>query len=279
MHGMEFRNLLFKKLQKISLHNVISMSFVGSTITEKDFKNVGDIDIIIILKKLDYENYSKLIIAFQQFIKDISYREYKFHLETRRGTIKPDYKDKNEKQLHLFVYDPEIWNGINKNALYEWTYHNQNIMGKELRKITKRFTLTKEDALQDITRFLNELENKTILISRYTLDTNKNQLIKKKLYIKSENQSGTYHAVWNTLIGALIYARLHKKISNSKKDLLSYARLNEKKFYDHIKKAYELKYRLKSHEKISNSEAREFRDDSIMFIKYIKNRLKNSSSD
>ena len=276
---MEFKDTLSKKLKAMKLHNVISMSFVGSIITEKDFSKVGDIDIIVVLKKMNYENYTALIKTFKTFIKDISQGQYIFHLETRRGTIKPIYENKNHKQLHLLVYDTHTWNNINKDALYEWTEYNQNVRGKELRHITKKFKLTKEHILYDVTYFLKELENKTILISRDVLDPEKKTLVKKREYIRSENQSEIYHAVWNTLITLLNYARLNTKIRNNQDELLAYARLHEKRYYNHIKKAYELKYRLKSHEKISNSEAREFRKNSISFIRYIKNRLKNSSSD
>ena len=84
--------------------SIISLTFVGSFEQATDLNFISDIDIIIIVDKLNVINYTKITQSFKKIkIKDIGLTNYNLKFNFSFGPLK--LNDKNTVVFHIMIYD------------------------------------------------------------------------------------------------------------------------------------------------------------------------------
>lgn len=126
---------------------------VGSHIHALDFDAVHDVDIVLIVEKLDERIYLQLLSYLSGLAKELSHERFYTFLELRGGPIKPDLPPTGHChiQLHVSAYGRADWHQVTGYpGCAEWVDYNQPIGGAELSRLCPCKPLTVEAIVRDI---------------------------------------------------------------------------------------------------------------------------------
>ncbi len=109
-HIETLRIKLFKNVQKIKIIDLISISLVGSFQYSKELSAVNDVDLIVLVKELTPHIFKQINSKFKVLADKLATPKIKFVVENRTAPLKPGpVKGKKIVQLHLLIYDLDLW--------------------------------------------------------------------------------------------------------------------------------------------------------------------------
>ena len=209
--GRKILNILYNN------NEVISVNIVGSYSENKNLSKVGDIDVVVICKKLNKKIIKKLINQTSRIkIKNL---EKKIIINSSFGPVK--INGDNILPIHLMVYD------VNSHiehvtsspfTCYDWE-RTKWFKGKSLQKIYPVGKLQLSDffiSRRNSREYLKDLEKNKISVRNYVFK-NKKVLLKKKLYkIDKRNRGEFVYHIINFLVINLYKFTKNKNIKISK---------------------------------------------------------------
>jgi ribonuclease H / adenosylcobalamin/alpha-ribazole phosphatase len=176
-----FFNELLKR--PFDLSDVISSTLVGSNLNSK-FNNQSDIDLIVIVKNLNKNNFTKI----RKIIKSINLNMYKLEkynivINSTFGPLK--FEKKDQIIIHLMIYD--IKGHINHVlespfTCFDWE-RSKKYLGVSLKKIFSVGNLTLNDFFNNrrgIKSYISDLKEGVITYRKYIFERKNYYLIKKR---------------------------------------------------------------------------------------------------
>ena len=206
--------------------NTISVSLVGSFSEHFDLKKAGDIDVVVICKKLTNKYFNKCkkrVFALQNNLS-INLKK-KIDINTNFGPIKFD-TSKN-LVIHLMIYDLKSHTNHTISSPFtclDWERSNF-FMGVRLKEISPVLKLQLRDfylSRRGIDDYLKDITNNCISYRKYLFKKDSSpKLIKKNFKIDKLNQSEFIYHIIKFLIINLIKFEINKNIRILQKDIVT----------------------------------------------------------
>ena len=270
---------LIKELYKDK--NSLSVTLTGSYSEHFDSDKAGDIDIVIVCKKLSKTYFNKCIKKLKNIKKKYFSKKKELIINNTFGPIK--FYKKNSIVFHIMIYDlnSHIDHTIKSPfTCYDWERSNIYI-GKSLKELSPVFSLQLRDfyeARRSTKEYLNDILKNRISFRKYIFKKNKYALKKKYFIIDEVNKRDfIYHTIKFLLINYIKYEKnLNILIKETEID---------KKFYEIVKNKTLLKKfkelrKLKN--KKSNNNIKDSKQLAINFInnfdKFISNEMNKNKS-
>ena len=178
--------------------DVISVSIVGSYTENKSIEEIGDLDVVVICKKL-----SKKI--FLNIIKRVKNKKFKRNIIIN-STFGPIKINSNKSlPIHLMIYDIKSHiDHVLKSPFtcYDWE-RSKIFKGKSLKEIfsVKKLQLNDfSDSRRTSIDYLNDIKKGKISIRKYYFKNNKVFLKKKYVKIDSRNRGEFVYHIINFLV-------------------------------------------------------------------------------
>ncbi len=216
--------------------NSLSVTLTGSYSEHFNPLKAGDIDIIIICKKLNKKYLNECISTLEKLKKKYFDSKYELIINSTFGPIK--FYKKNTIVFHLMIYDlkSHIDHTINSPfTCYDWE-RSKIYVGKSLRELSPVYNLQFRDfteARRSTEEYLKDLSKDRISFREYKFKNRKIKLVKKYFKIDKLNQRDfIYHIIKFLLINYIKYQEQSNiKISNKKL---------QKKFLEIVKNKFDL---------------------------------------
>ena len=197
--GKNFGNDLIKQLYKVK--GVISVTIVGSFVNNYNLDKVGDLDVVIICKKIT----NKIIKNSKEKIKKIKFKypliKRSLKINDTFGPVK--YDAKKFLTVHMMIYDVKghIEHAINSPfTCFDWQ-RSDWFKGKKLKEIFPVENIYLRDFFEsrrNSNEYLRDLKNNNISIRKYHIYKNKIYLKKKNNKIDKKNRGEfVYHIINN----------------------------------------------------------------------------------
>ena len=168
-----------------NIDDIISITFVGSFVEKDNFNSISDIDIIVIVDKLNKNVFDKIKIQAKNFdLKKCGLSLYNLKLNMTFGPLK--FNSDNDLVFHLMVYDIEGHKSHVVNSPFtclDWEKHD-SVYGKNLRDIYSAFPIQLNylfNTRRSLTSYLNDVKGGYITYREYDFK-NDNYCFKKKKY-------------------------------------------------------------------------------------------------
>ena len=261
--------------------NSISVTLTGSYSEHFNLNKAGDIDIILICKKLNKNYFQKSINKIKSFKKKILNNDQELLVNSTFGPIK--FYKKNSIVFHLMIYDlkSHIDHTIKSPfTCYDWE-RSKIYIGKSLKELSPVFNLQLRDfyeARRNNQEYLNDILKNKISYREYQFKKNKVNIKKKYFTIDEVNRRDfIYHTIKFLLINYIKFEKnINVKISDKEINKKFFEIIKNKKDLIHFKKLRNLKNN-KSQKNIKNP-----KNFAINFIKnfnkHIKNKIKSSKA-
>ena len=260
--------------------NSISVTLTGSYSEHFNLNKAGDIDVIVICKKLTKKYFNNCIEKLKKVKKKIFKNEFELIINSTFGPIK--FYKKNSVVFHLMIYDlnSHIDHTIKSPfTCYDWE-RSKIYVGKSLKELSPVFQLQLRDfyeARRSTEEYLKDLLNNQISFREYKF-SNKKIIIQKKYFKIDEvnKRDFIYHTIKFLLINYIKYENnLNIKVSEKKIDSK----------FDEIVKDKTLLKKFKDLRKFKNNKSKENIKNpkklAIIFVKkfnvYIKNKITNNN--
>lgn len=216
----KLRHLLYQELKS---KNILSISFVGSFIDKEKLSQINDIDLIIIVKNLNKQEFKKII----KKVKNIKITEIlpnkKIFVNNTFGPLK--FNKENNLVVHLMMYDVT---GHKDHVLkspftvYDWE-RSVEFKYKKMSDIYSVGTLQLQDFIKSrrgINNYIDDIQKNCISYREYKFDKNKYYLLKKNYTIKKNDKFEFYFHIVKNLISNYI------KFKSKKNTLLDFKKIN-----------------------------------------------------
>jgi len=199
--GKKFGNNLIQQIYRTK--EVLSVSIVGSFSKTYDLEKIGDLDVVIVCKKIS----NKIIKSAKKSIKQ-AYVKYPFikrklKINDTFGPVK--YNASKYLIIHMMVYDVEghIDHAINSPfTCYDWQRSNW-VIGKKLKEIFPVENIYLRDffeARRSSIEYLKDIKNNNISIRKYKINKKKISMIKENYKINKKNRGEfVYHIIYNLI--------------------------------------------------------------------------------
>ena len=200
-NGRKIGNGILNKLY--GTDSVISVTIVGSFNEKFDIDKVGDIDVIVICKKLNKKIISKIQKRVKSLNSLINLKKRKLKINSSFGPIKFD--PKKFLTIHLMIYDVEshIQHTINSPfTCYDWE-RSKWFKGKKLEDIFPVKSIQLRDffeARRNSSEYLKDIKNGKISIRKYKFKKKKIFLEKSYFHIDKKNRGEFVFHIINYLI-------------------------------------------------------------------------------
>jgi len=225
--------------------NTLSVTLTGSYAENFNLNKVGDIDIVVICKKLSKKFFKESIKRIKIFHKK-HFRDKKLFINTTFGPIK--YYTDNTIVFHLMIYDLTghlIHTVKSPFTCFDWErsniYSGKSL--KELIPVRKLQLRDFDEARRGYNEYLNDIIKNRISFREYIFRKNKYLVVKKYFKINDLNKRDfIYHIIKYVLINYIKYENgINKFIKNreienkffqivkSHKDLKNYKKLKKLK--------------------------------------------------
>ena len=237
MAYLKNKKIAFKILKSLNKNkNSLSVTLTGSYSEHFDPLKAGDIDIIIICKKLNKKFFNECISILKKNKRKYFGDKYKLIINSTFGPIK--FYKKNTIVFHLMIYDlkSHIKHTINSPfTCFDWERSNVYV-GKSLKELSPVFNLQFRDfseARRSTQEYLKDLSKNRISYREYKFKNKKIELIKKYFKIDQLNKRDfIYHIIKFLLINYIKYEnQKNLKISRNK---------IQKKFLEIVKNKFDL---------------------------------------
>ena len=197
---------------------IISTTIVGSFITSNDLSGISDIDVIIIIDKLNHFNFNQIINAFQN-IESVSLglEEYEIIVNDTFGPLKLN----KEKKIvfHVMIYDVK---GHKKHVeespftCFSWENFSP-IMGYSLKEVYPVINLQLTDILDSrrgLFSYLEDIDKGIITYRKYEFTSQSYQIVKDKFNLDEKHRlEYSFHITFHLL------NNLYKIVSGDKNNL------------------------------------------------------------
>ncbi len=284
--AFKFINSLKKKNK-----NTLSVTLVGSFSDSFDTKKAGDIDIIIICKKLDKYYFDNCLSQLKKLKKKYFGKKDKLIINSTFGPIK-FYKE-NTIVFHVMIYDlkSHIEHTINSPfTCYDWE-RSKMFVGKSLKELSPVYNLQIRDfseARRNVKEYLNDLSKNRISYREYNFKGKKVKLVKKYFKIDDLNSRDfIFHIIKFLLINFIKYQKqtnriiqkhiIEKKFLEIVKNKLDLLKFNKLKQYKKQKKALSInepkKLALKFINKFENHINTQNKSSKVFFSRHKKTKL------
>ncbi len=216
------KKIAFKIIKTLhKSQNSLSVTLAGSYSEHFDPLKAGDIDIIIICKKLNKKYFKECVSILKSLKKKYFGNKYEFIINSTFGPIK--FYKKNTIVFHLMIYDlkSHIDHTINSPfTCYDWE-RSKIYVGKSLKELSPVYNLQFRDFLEarrNTEEYLKDLSKNRISYREYKFKKNKIELVKKYFEIDKLNQRDfIYHIIKFILINYIKYQeQRNSKISKKK---------------------------------------------------------------
>ena len=242
------REIAYKIIKSLNRdNNSLSVTLTGSYSEHFDSKRAGDIDIIIICKKLNKKFFKKCITKLKALKKKYFSNNDSLIINSTFGPIK--FYKKNTIVFHLMIYDlnSHIKHTISSPfTCYDWE-RSKIYVGKSLKELSPVYKLQFRDfseARRSTNEYLNDLSKNRISYREYNFKNSRVKIVKKYFKIDELNKRDfIYHIIKFLLINYIKYEKqanikvknksIEKKfldIVNSKKNLNQFIKLKNFKF-------------------------------------------------
>ena len=237
MVHLKNKKIAFKILNSLNKNkNSLSVTLTGSYSEHFDPLKAGDIDIIIICKKLNKKFFNECISIIKKNKQKYFGDKYKLIINSTFGPIK--FYKKNTIVFHLMIYDlkSHINHTINSPfTCYDWE-RSKVYVGKSLKELSAVYNLQLRDfseARRSTQEYLKDLSKNKISYREYNFKNKKIKLKKKYFAIDQLNKRDfIYHIIKFLLINYIKYER-QKNLKISKKEI-------QKKFLEIVKSKFDL---------------------------------------
>ena len=237
MAYLKNKKIAFKILNSLNKNkNSISVTLTGSYSEHFDPLKAGDIDIIIICKKLNKKFFNECISIIKKKKKKYFGDKYDIIINSTFGPIK--FYKKNTLVFHLMIYDlkSHINHTINSPfTCYDWE-RSKVFVGKSLKELSPVYNLQFRDfseARRSTQEYLKDLSKNRISYREYNFKNRKIELIKKYFKIDKLNKRDfIYHIIKFLLINYIKYES-QKNLKISRKKI-------QKKFLEIVKNKFDL---------------------------------------
>jgi broad specificity phosphatase PhoE len=271
---IRLKNHLFKIIKDID--GVISVTLVGSFWNKTNLDNFSDVDIVIILKKLNKKNFNSCIKTISKInLKKFNLGHLKLLINPTFGPLKFD--DKNSIVFHTMIYsEEEHINHVIRSPFtcYDWE-KSKDYSGLALKEIFPVGRIQLFDffnSRRGVLDYLDNLNNGYISYQKYGLKTNHLVLKNKKFKINKRHKiEFSYHLCKFLIINLYKFEKQKNKTPNEDEIFL----LIKKIFKNRYKYFYE-NYRLLEKLKKNNLNNSKFNLSSfvkkfiIIFINFLK---------
>jgi ribonuclease H / adenosylcobalamin/alpha-ribazole phosphatase len=261
--------------------NSLSVTLTGSYSEHFDINKAGDIDIILICKKLDKVYFQKCQNKIRKLKNKFFGYKQNLIINSTFGPIK--FYKKNSIVFHLMIYDLEshIEHTIKSPfTCYDWERSNVYI-GKSLKELSPVFQLQLRDfyeARRSSQEYLDDILKNRISYREYEFK-NKKYILKKKYFLIDEvnKRDFIYHTIKFLLINYVKFEKnLNTLINDKTIDKKFYEIVRDKTCLNDFKKLRILKNK-KSQKNIENSKQLVVNFIKI-FGKHIKDRINSNKS-
>ena len=254
--------------------NSLSVTLTGSYSEHFNFDRAGDIDIVIVCKKLNREYFNDCLKKTKSFQKKIFKNKRNVIVNSTFGPIK--FYRKNTVVFHLMIYDlkSHIAHTIKSPfTCYDWE-RSKIYLGKSLKQLSPVYTIQLRDfyeARRNTKEYLNDILNNKISYREYNFSKSKLKLKKKYFKIDNLNQKDfIYHIIKFLIVNLIKFEKnFNNKISNSEIYKKFYKISGTKRDLKKFKKLRDLKNK-KSIKNIKNSN-----NFAIKFINKYNNYINN----
>ena len=234
----EIAHQLIKSLYKNE--NSLSVTLTGSYSEHFNINKAGDIDVVVICKKLNKAFFNECILIIEKF-KDKYFHKKNLIINSIFGPIK--FYKKNSIVFHLMIYDlkSHVQHTINSPfTCYDWE-RSKFYIGKSLKELSPVYKLQYRDFLEarrSIKEYLNDLSKNRISYREYKFEHSKIKLIKKYFKIDELNKRDfIYHVIKFLIINYIKYEKQsNNKIKNNQIEKKFFQIINSKlSLYEFIK--------------------------------------------
>jgi ribonuclease H / adenosylcobalamin/alpha-ribazole phosphatase len=231
------KKIAFKILNSLNKNkNSLSVTLTGSYSEHFDPLKAGDIDIVIICKKLNKKFFNECISILKKNKQKYFGNKYELIINSTFGPIK--FYKKNTIVFHLMIYDlkSHIIHTINSPfTCYDWE-RSKIYVGKSLKELSPVYNLQFRDfseARRNTQEYLKDLSKNRISYREYNFKNRKIELIKKYFEIDQLNKRDfIYHIIKFLLINYIKYES-QKNLEISRKKI-------QKKFLEIVKNKFDL---------------------------------------
>jgi ribonuclease H / adenosylcobalamin/alpha-ribazole phosphatase len=226
--------------------NSLSVTLTGSYSEHFDTNKAGDIDIVVICKKLNKNYFEKCIAKLKEIKKKYFSKKDELIINSTFGPIK--FYKKNTIVFHLMIYDlkSHIDHTIKSPfTCFDWE-RSQTYVGKSLKELSPVYKLQLKDFLKarrSTNEYLEDISKNRISYREYEFKNKKIILKKKYFKIDKLNQRDfIYHIIkfllinyikyekeFNSNISEKIIAKKFFQIVKNKSDLSQFIKLSKLK--------------------------------------------------
>ena len=216
--------------------NSLSVTLTGSYSEHFDPLKAGDIDIVIICKKLNKKYFNECISIIKKNKKKYFGEKYELIINSSFGPIK--FYKKNTIVFHLMIYDlkSHINHTINSPfTCYDWE-RSKVYVGKSLKELSPVYNLQLRDfseARRNTQEYLKDLSKNRISYREYNFKNRKIELIKKYFKIDQLNKRDFIYHIIKFLLNNYIKYENQRNLKISRKEI-------QKKFLKIVKNKYDL---------------------------------------
>lgn len=267
-----FKKELISEIKSIDDPHIMNITLIGSFQNSSKLTKVNDIDLFIVVKELTPLIFKRVINRFEDIAEKLATPKVPFVVESRIAQYKPKLrKGKKIVQLHLLIFPFDVLRAARRDTfMYDCTYFGEKLFGVSLEKISKSI-LDRQYTLERLKKELRMIKT-GYAYGRYYKVIGK-KVVAKNLFKKVSKNEYPELAMFNIIIGSLIYVRLYKP-KTKKKDLESQARgLIEEPYYSTLVYALELKKKLRQTGKITMEEVNSLRSQGMKLLKYLIKKL------
>ena len=232
MQNLSNKKIAFEILKNLKKNkNSLSVTLTGSYSEHFNVNKAGDVDIVIICKKLNKKYFNQCISILKKLKKEY-FNSYDLIINSSFGPIK-FYKE-NTIVFHLMIYDlkSHIDHTIKSPfTCYDWE-RSKVYLGKSLRELSPVFNLQFRDfseARRGVFEYLKDLSKNKISYREYSFRGNKVKIIKKYFKINKLNKRDFIYHIIKFLIINYIKYETQKKLKVSQKNI-------NKKFFRNYQK-------------------------------------------
>jgi broad specificity phosphatase PhoE len=204
--------------QLIKKKQIISLTFVGSFVDKNNFKKINDIDLIVVVKKLNKNIFNECLNeVYKVDPRKFNIDKEKLKINSSFGPLKFNFSD-NEIVIHLMIYDIDGHiNHVNSSpfTVYDWERSNY-LIKKRLKDIYPTGTLQLRDFVESrrgIQNYLRDLSNEKISYREYRFYKNKYfiKILNQKL-INRDKFEYIYHIVKNLILNYIKFYKQNNKL-------------------------------------------------------------------
>jgi len=268
---------MFKKYisQKIKdklfqINEVISVTIVGSFNDRSDLQHIGDIDVVVILNKINKKNFNKCnkkINSLNDFI--LKKTKKSILINNTLGPIKYDYN--KFTVIHLMIYDKKSHKKhvlLSPFTCFDWE-RSKNYKGLSLKEIYPVRFLILEDFIssrRSPNDYIKDIDANSISYRKYYFNKSGYYLKKLKYKFNEINKINyAYHIIKNLLFNYYKFENNINKLISSKEQKKLFLKItNNKNLYNEFIK-------IKSYRSIKKNNIEQVKEIVIKFLNHFNN--------